>query len=769
MKKIILSLFLAMVVMLQPAASMTKVYAANDEYIIDDNSYNLDTYLGWSNNASIIKVNANLTGVGTTTIGSDVEQLLGWAKNFFEDKAMQRTIRDVRGGTMKFGANSNVLVRNITFDIDSGLLIEEGANVVFESCIFSQTVTNNGTATFTNCTFDTGKIENNGSAIYAGTTIEPENIGNAKPSFIPLNLTMLSTSLKDGVKGQAYYDSLSYELTGTNSDQASLEISILPNTNGLEASVVDNKIEITGTPVNTGDYTVNIKTISDDERDVSIEKTVPLKINDKLSLTLEGSLDAVTVGQTGYQCYLTPYVIEGTDKLDYYNYQNKHSGAKLSVSISPEGSGMNVININGTIAVSGTPEKAGVYTVQATLTDRGQTVVSNQCQLRIYVDDQTLQQRFDALDPTITSWDMEPYEISKCADSIVPVNLTNIYGSHESGLYGIIGNNQGYALETLTIPAGCSVTIENMKIYSSVKIIVEKGGSLHLKDSVAFGPVEVNGGTFTMSHSSALTDTLTLNEGSVLKDAQIISNSRYLTDGANKPDNLNVVIVNGRVTVSGTNTIQGDDGSGTLPGQNAILVNGELIIEENAILTATGGGEDIFYPSVQGGNGVVLNGGIISGLGTLIANGGYGHYGDGGDGITGYGKITVANLESNGGDSLALSPNDRKKGGDAVGEKIIVTTKNVKLTGGSGIPSGTAKITLTTDPDSIKPDLKPAPELDNNEPGTTVSGASNNRLGDLLDNQNAAVKTGDDLGLCSYVIALCVSSILLKKKFLKTN
>lgn len=55
---------------------------------------------------------------------------------------------------------------------------------------------------------------------------------------------------------------------------------------------------------------------------------------------------------------------------------------------------MNVININGTIAVSGTPEKAGVYIVQATLTDRGQTIVSNQCQLRIYVDDQTLQQRF---------------------------------------------------------------------------------------------------------------------------------------------------------------------------------------------------------------------------------------------------------------------------------------------------------------------------------------------------------------------------------------
>ena len=65
--------------------------------------------------------------------------------------------------------------------------------------------------------------------------------------------------------------------------------------------------------------------------------------------------------------------------------------------------------------------------------------------------------------------------------------------------------------------------------------------------------------------------------------------------------------------------------------------------------------------------------------------------------------------------------------------------------------------------------MNPAPELGNNEPGTTVSGAGNNRLGNLVDNQNSAVKTGDDLGLCSYIIALCVSSILLKKKFLKIN
>lgn len=766
MKKIIISLFLALAVMLQPAIHITNVYAANSEYIIDDSSYNLDDYLNWSNNASIIKISANLTGVGTTTISSNVEQLLGWTKSFFDDKATQRTIKDAGSGTMRFAANSNVIVRNITFNIASGLMIEEGANVVFESCVFNQTIENNGTATFTNCTFETGKIVNNGSAIYAGTTVEPENSGNVKPSFIPLNLTMLSTTLMDGVKGQRYQESLSYELTGTNSDKALFEINVLPNANGLKANVIDNKIEITGIPIDTGDYTVEIKTLSEDERDLPIVKNIPLKINDELSLKLEGSLDAVTVGQTGYQCYLTPFVTEGTNSLDYYEYRNQHSEAKLSVSISPEGSGMRATNINGTIAVSGTPENAGVYTVQATLTDRGQTVTSNQCQLRIYVDDQTLQQRFDALDSSITSWDMEPYEISKCADSVVPVNLSHIYGSHESGLYGIIGNNQGYAVETLTIPAGCSVTIENMKIYSSVKIIVEKGGSLHLKDSVAFGPVVVNGGTFTMSHYAGLTDSLTLNDGSILKDAEIVSNSRYLTDGADKPDNLNVVIVNGKVKVIGTNTILGDDGSATLAGQNAILVNGELIIEENATLKATGGGSEVFYPSVQGGNGVVLNGGVISGLGTLIANGGYGHYGNGGDGITGNGKITVARLESNGGDSLALSPNDRKKGGDAVGEKVIVTTKNVQLAGGTGIPSGTAKITLTIDPDEIQPGLNP----DNDENNSTSN--TNDKVENLVDNNQqttTAVKTGDDLGLCSYIIAFGISSIFLKKKFLKNN
>lgn len=59
-----------------------------------------------------------------------------------------------------------------------------------------------------------------------------------------------------------------------------------------------------------------------------------------------------------------------------------------------------------------------------------------------------------------------------------------------------------------------------MKIYSSVKIVVEKGGKLTLDDSVAYGAVEVNGGTLSAKNSSSFVNQITLNDGSALEDAK---------------------------------------------------------------------------------------------------------------------------------------------------------------------------------------------------------------------------------------------------------
>ena len=139
--------------------------------------------------------------------------------------------------------------------------------------------------------------------------------------------------------------------------------------------------------------------------------------------------------------------------------------------------------------------KPETYQVTAVLKDKGQTVVSNSAELRIYRGDETLKEQFEGLDENVSEWDMERMRSGPVITRVVPTNLETIYGSHESGLYGIIGNNKSVASDTLVIPAGCDVTFENIKIYSSVKIIVEKGGSLTLRDSVAYGPIEVNGGT----------------------------------------------------------------------------------------------------------------------------------------------------------------------------------------------------------------------------------------------------------------------------------
>lgn len=55
--------------------------------------------------------------------------------------------------------------------------------------------------------------------------------------------------------------------------------------------------------------------------------------------------------------------------------------------------------------------------------------------------------------------------------------------------------------QTLYIPNGCNLTFVNMKILSSVHIIVEDGGTLNLMDSTVQGIIDVqSGGTFSMNY-----------------------------------------------------------------------------------------------------------------------------------------------------------------------------------------------------------------------------------------------------------------------------
>lgn len=239
--------------------------------------------------------------------------------------------------------------------------------------------------------------------------------------------------------------------------------------------------------------------------------------------------------------------------------------------------------------------------------------------------------------------------------------------------------------------------------------------------------------------------TLTLNDGSVLKDATVESNARFLTDGAQKEDVDTVVIVNGTVTASGINQIAGDCGSGSLTGQTALQVNGTLVIPSGSVLTAIGGGDVNYAPGQKGGIGVYLNNGVISGGGKLIAEGGIGNDGPGGDANAGTGKIQTEELQSTGGDSQKII-NKQYAGGDAVGANVIVTTENPVLKGGSGDPDGTAVVTLTKDPDAQNPDKN---EPGTEEPGTNVPGKPHTdknvtkNEGNNSNNKTAAVQAGD--------------------------
>ena len=680
---------------------------ADNELVITDNYDDLDNIINDSlGNKTIIKIGYDLAGIGQTILPKQVNLLTGWkTADFFEPEeyeTVRRLGNNISGDTFTFESGSNTTVKYIEFRMqDQSITIPEGVTVEFINCSFNNTIVNNGVAIFDNCQFKNGKIENNGAAEYINGTKEPENLGTPSETHIPLGIIINKETIAQAVKGIEYNQEITYELSGTNKDNADVTVEVNPSDIGISAKVQDNKVILSGKPTKTG--TVDIILTASAQGDNDVTDNIQLKINEPLTVTIEGQLDCVTQGQSGYTDYLDVYVTEGEngEKINYYDYAQQNSDAKLEVSLSPEGSGMTANWLFDTISVSGTPEKAGKYYVSVTLKDKNQVVTSNEVELRIYTGDETLKGQFETLDGSQSTWDMEPYEIYNSGHAVVPTFLKTIYGSHESGLYGIIGNNEAVGTDTLIIPNGCDITLENIKIYSSVNIIVEKGGCLTLSDSVAFGTIEVNGGTFSMKNSSALVDKLILNDSSILKDAQVISNGRFLTDGSDKEIADTVVIINGKVTAQGINTIEAECGHGDEPGQTALQVNGELVIPDSSILTVIGGGDELYAPGWIGGTGIYMNNGIISGEGKLIVKGGIGIDGPGGDGINGVGKITVAQLESTGGDSEKLI-GEQKKGGDAIGENIIVTTKNPVLKGGDGNPSGSAVVTLISDKSDLK-------------------------------------------------------------------
>lgn len=497
-------------------------------------------------------------------------------------------------------------------------------------------------------------------------------------------------------------------------------------------------ITITANGYKTLTFKVSIK---DDKLTVSSDSTPGDDM--QLHVRLVGSFESALVNQKGYDA------ISGAST---NVTQNKNSDASVEVAlvkkgqdpqssdwkllsesdirVISKGSSVNIANRtdpakgndsgmagvysvhDGSITLAGTPAKPGIYDISVTITDElGRTATSNTLPFRIYSGEETLQDQLTLANCTKTAdgkymYDMEPWAIKNFTLApgdqtvVVPADVKAWYGSHTSGTYGKLG----YAVpedtlqpQTLILPKGCDLTLVNMDILSSVKIVVQDGAKLTLRDSVIQGAVEVeNGGTFSMNYNdygggeflngASINGKLILKDGSTLENAKIYSNTNNIANGSEARRNTDpVVVINGNVKLKGKVFLRGDEApTGTDPatgksytGQSGLQVNGTLTLEKDAVLAVFGGGKD--STTSNGGTAIHLNGGTITGEGKLIAVGGDGHFGEGGDAVSGNGTISVADAYLEGGASVSKSGT----AGKALGDQVKLSGKtNRKLIDG---------------------------------------------------------------------------------------
>ena len=434
----------------------------------------------------------------------------------------------------------------------------------------------------------------------------------------------------------------------------------------------------------------------------------------ELHVKIEGSFEAAIVGQKNYDgvssasvggasssknSAVTVYgalTKNGTkpadsdwQKLEPYSSKINLVGSKCKVNIVPDtskgtsesaDSGMEGVymTISSDLTLNGTPKDAGSYLVSVHIEDnQGRTATSNTLSFRIYTGKETLADQIKTEHLTkyangLYAWDiMEPWAIKNFGSNVegkensvrVPEKLEVWYGSHESGTYGYLGYDldwekveKGNIPQTLYIPSGCDLTFVNMEILSSVRIVVENGGKLTLRDSTVQGIIDVqSGGTFSMNYDSyegkfltgaSICGQLRMEDGSILENAAIYSHTNYLANG-NLTDRSNddaVVAASGNVTVKGQVFIRGDEAGSTGKGQTALCVsNGTLTLADDAVLvTYGGGGIDTLYSS--GGSAVELDNGKIAGKGKLVAIGGPVLFGSGDEAVAGIGSIDVSEV-----------------------------------------------------------------------------------------------------------------------------
>ena len=474
----------------------------------------------------------------------------------------------------------------------------------------------------------------------------------------------------------------------------------------------------------------------------------------ELHVKIEGSFEAAIVGQKDYDgvssastggassnknSAVTVYgalVEKVTDPADSDWEALDHlstiqlEGSKCSVSIVPDVDGGTAVDSDSgmegvymtqssDLTLNGTPKDPGTYLISVSIEDKqGRKATSNTLPFRIYSGEETLAEQIETENlkqyaSGLYAWDiMEPWAIKNFGSNVegqeesvrVPEKLEVWFGSHESGTYGFLGYDipwadvkAGNIPQTLYIPAGCNLTLTNMKILSSVRIIVENGGKLTLSDSTVQGIIDVqNGGTFSMNYDAygkkfttgaSICGQLRLEDGAILENAAIYSHTNYLANGdlTDRSNDDAVVAVTGNVTLKGQVFISGDEAGSTGKGQTALQVkNGTLNLEAGATLATYGGGGNTTIYS-DGGEAIQLENGTITGDGKVIAIGGSVTFGPGGNAVSGNGAIHTSEVFLQGATSYTAK---NAAPGKALEGDITLTSAKRHVADGTQVESG---------------------------------------------------------------------------------
>jgi len=480
--------------------------------------------------------------------------------------------------------------------------------------------------------------------------------------------------------------------------------------------------------------------------------------NYELYVRLVGSFESALVNQKGY---------DAISSASTNVTQNKNSNASVEAAILPKGqlpvesdwkllseSGITInskqskVNLDsscgmvgvysvhdGSVTLAGTPSNAGTYEISVTITDdQGRTATSNTLTFKVYTGNEYLEDQLVLDNCTKTAdgkymYDMEPWKIINFdrddSTVIVPKDVKAWYGSHTSGTYGELGDAVPFGdatTQTLVIPNGCNLTLVNMDILSSVKIVVKNGGKLILRDSTAEGIIEVlDGGTFSMNYNdygggeflngASINGQLILQDGATIENALIYSNTNNIANGSEARKNTEpVVVVNENVKLKGNVYIRGDNApTGTdtttgksYSGQTGLLVNGTLTLEDGSILGVFGGGMDA--TTSVGGTAIKMDNGTITGNGKLIARGADGTFDNGGNAVEGTGTISTNEAYLEGG--CAMYPKQDSDGGSAATDTITISdSTNTNRIDGKIVNSETEKPFDTYWRGTSQPDL----------------------------------------------------------------